>query len=57
MRMYTLYFREYRWITIYDILSLVEKQIKTNIKFKKLLNIFKRLYESFVLYDLILLTY
>ena len=55
--MYTLYFREYRWITIYDILSLVEKQIKTNIKFKKLLNIFKRLYESFVLYDLILLTY
>ena len=39
--------------SIREILSIIER----NIEQKVLLNIFKRLYESFLLYDLILLTY
>lgn len=39
--------------SIGEILSIIER----NIEEKVLLNIFKRLYESFLLYDLILLTY
>lgn len=43
--------------SIGEILSIVEKELEKNIQEKLLLNIFKRLYESFLLYDLILLTY
>ena len=43
--------------SIGEILSIVEKEFERNIQEKVLLNIFKRLYESFLLYDLILLTY
>ena len=44
-------------VSIGEILSIVEKELERNIQQKLLLNIFKRLYESFLLYDLILLTY
>ena len=44
-------------VGIGEILSIVEKELERNIQQKLLLNIFKRLYESFLLYDLILLTY
>tara|TARA_Y100000591_G_C21818327_1_gene692055 strand:- start:167 stop:1519 length:1353 start_codon:yes stop_codon:yes gene_type:complete len=44
-------------VSIGEILSIVEKEIERNIQEKLLLNIFKRLYQSFLLYDLILLTY
>ena len=43
--------------SIGQILSIVQKELERNIQQKILLNIFKRLYESFLLYDLLLLTY
>ena len=43
--------------SIGEILSIVQKELQKNIQQKILLKIFKTLYQSFLLYDLLLLTY